>query len=353
MYPVGARYHHHRDHRRDLCGRLDQAEPGYRCAGPVRCCVRDRKENSGWFQPLRGGAGGHTVRELRAEGRRRCVDRYHDPDLHVRAHGHSVLTRVLHVGLLQQQSEAVRATAGVGVFLRYRPDPVLLHGDAGHGRSSAGSRRQVHGGASRYGEQCARRRTRWQGPDGVRRQARHVGTAADPLDAEQRSLDGGSAGGVRAGGHAVHGRGVHVHRWRHADARSVEALRNARCVARCAEALGSRWRWHHRRCGAGGCYLLRGRAGATGRSGGGLWLPDVAAVDGGVLLPVAHAPRYHLGSGCRYHCGDLDRDLRSDYRRLVRVDAAVGSLAVDDPLRGLGHYLQSRHRRDRVVVHAK
>ena len=82
--------------------------------------------------------GGHPVREVRAERRRRRLDGHHDPHLHVCAHGHPVGAGVLDVVVLQPQPAPLRAAAGVGVVVRHRLHPDRLHGHPGHGGAPAG-----------------------------------------------------------------------------------------------------------------------------------------------------------------------------------------------------------------------
>ena len=182
--------------------------------------------------------------------------------------------------------------------------------------------------------------------------AQNPGRARAPLlqpDRRQHAVAGGVAGGVRAGGDAVHRCGLHVHRRRHSDARPLQALPQPRRHARHPKAVRpARYRLH--RClRAVGCDLFARRAGAAGRSRGGLRLPDVGAARGGLLHPVDHPGWRHLGPGRRPgHRGD-DRFGRADG---LRGDAAMGSVAADHPLGGLGDPVERWHLRDRLGADA-
>ena len=132
-----------------------------------------------------------------------------------------------------------------------------------------------------------------------------------------------AAVGVRAGGDAVDGRGVHVHRRRHADARPAQALHPAGGDARAAEAVRPHRRHRHRRRGARRRHRVVGRAGAARRSRRRLRVPDVAGADRDLLVAVADPRRRHARPRRRPRRRHADRVDRPATRR-----HRVGPLAV-------------------------
>ena len=241
MHSARAGYHHHRLHRPQHGRRLGRPQRGFRQSRGLRCrqVGHDQGVRRRRLQRLLRHPGRDPVHRRPGQGNARGwpVDGRHGADLHVGADGHSVGPGVLHVVVREHQSAPLRAAAGLGLVLRHRPDPVLLHRLPGYGRARAGR----HPGRERGRDLDQHAALR-----GNLQEARFAGSALLQLHRGDRALAGRPAGGLRAGRHAVDRRRLHVDRGLDADPRSVQALPQSDGLARHAEAVRPRGRVDHR-----------------------------------------------------------------------------------------------------------